>query len=76
MIQTDDPEEKGVELVHGAEVYRLRGELLPLLRLNTICACHHTNLRLQKISILLSCLPAIHDMASLLMKWVIRKKLS
>jgi two-component system chemotaxis sensor kinase CheA len=36
MIQTDDPEEKGVELVHGAEVYRLRGELLPLLRLNTI----------------------------------------
>lgn len=36
MIQTDDPEEKGIELVHGAEVYRLRGELLPLLRLNTI----------------------------------------
>ncbi|GAK59099.1 two-component system sensory/regulatory protein, Che family [Candidatus Vecturithrix granuli] len=36
MIQTDNPDEKGIELVHGAEVYRLRGELLPLLRLNTI----------------------------------------
>ena len=36
MIQTDNPDEKGIELVHGAEVYRLRGELLPLLRLNSI----------------------------------------
>lgn len=36
MLQSDNEEEKGIEKVYGAEVYRLRGELLPLLRLNTL----------------------------------------
>ncbi|PIE33603.1 chemotaxis protein CheA [candidate division KSB3 bacterium] len=36
MIQADAKEQKGIEEVYGAEVYRLRGELLPLLRLNSI----------------------------------------
>ena len=36
MLQPDGEIEKGIEEVYGAEVYRLRGELLPLLRLNTV----------------------------------------
>ena len=36
MIQADNEKEKGIEIIYGAEVYRLRGELLPILRLNTI----------------------------------------
>lgn len=36
MVQTQSSSQKGIEVVHGAEVYRLRGDLLPLLRLNTI----------------------------------------
>ena len=36
MIQPDDDKHLGIERVHGAEVYRLRGELLPLLRLGDI----------------------------------------
>ena len=36
MVQAKSSSEKGIEIIHGAEVYRVRGELLPLLRLNTI----------------------------------------
>lgn len=36
MLQRDNGTDQGIEVVYGAEVYRLRGELLPLLRLNTI----------------------------------------
>ena len=36
MLQSDADVEKGIEEIYGAEVYRLRGELLPLLRLNKI----------------------------------------
>ncbi|MCP4402113.1 MAG: response regulator [bacterium] len=36
MLQSDGEAEKGIEEIYGAEVHRLRGELLPLLRLNTI----------------------------------------
>ncbi len=35
MLQAED-KAQNIEVVYGAEVYRLRGELLPLLRLNTI----------------------------------------
>lgn len=44
MIQHDDEEHHaGIEHVHGAEVYRLRGELLPLLRLRDILGLPDTN---------------------------------
>jgi two-component system chemotaxis sensor kinase CheA len=36
MLQSENGKKAGIEVVHGAEVYRLRGELLPLLRLNKI----------------------------------------
>lgn len=36
MLQHNDDKHTGIEQLHGAEVYRLRGELLPLLRLNEI----------------------------------------
>jgi two-component system chemotaxis sensor kinase CheA len=36
MLQSDNGKETAIETVHGAEVYRLRGELLPLLRLDHI----------------------------------------
>ncbi len=36
MLQSDGEAKKGIEEIYGAEVHRLRGELLPLLRLNTI----------------------------------------
>ena len=36
MLQSDAEKHVGIERIHGAEVYRLRGELLPLLRLNQI----------------------------------------
>jgi len=36
MLQNEDGKSTGIEKIHGAEVYRLRGELLPLLRLNRI----------------------------------------
>ncbi len=37
MLQTGgEGDNRGIEVVYGAEVYRLRGELLPLLRLNSI----------------------------------------
>jgi two-component system, chemotaxis family, sensor kinase CheA len=36
MIQHEDARHVGIECVHGAEVYRLRGELLPLLRLGEV----------------------------------------
>ncbi len=36
MVQARVEAEKGIEKVYGAEVYRLRGELLPILRLNEI----------------------------------------
>lgn len=36
MLQKDNEKKEGIEKLHGAEVYRLRGELLPLLRLNEI----------------------------------------
>lgn len=36
MLQSENGKRAGIEVVHGAEVHRLRGELLPLLRLNNI----------------------------------------
>jgi len=36
MLQHDDGKHLGIETLHGAEVYRLRGELLPLLKLHKI----------------------------------------
>jgi two-component system chemotaxis sensor kinase CheA len=36
MLHTEDDVSMGIEHVYGAEVYRLRGELLPLLRLNQV----------------------------------------
>ena len=36
MLQGEDGRRAGIEWVYGAEVYRLRGELLPLLRLNQV----------------------------------------
>ncbi len=36
MVHAEHDDEKGIEEVYGAEVYRLRGELLPILRLNDI----------------------------------------
>ena len=36
MPQSDDVKKMGIETVSGAEVYRLRGELLPLLRLTNV----------------------------------------
>lgn len=36
MLQHDNGKRSGIEKIHGAEVYRLRGELLPLLRLYDI----------------------------------------
>ncbi|MBD3305515.1 response regulator [candidate division KSB3 bacterium] len=36
MLQTDGSDDHRIERVHGAEVYRLRGELLPLLRLHEV----------------------------------------
>ncbi len=42
MLQSDGEAEKGIEEIYGAEVHRLRGELLPLLRLNTILELSET----------------------------------
>ncbi len=36
MLQADQGSDMGIERVYGAEVYRLRGELLPLIRLNQV----------------------------------------
>ena len=36
MLQRNDGSSTGIEHIYGAEVYRLRGELLPLLRLNQV----------------------------------------
>ena len=36
MVQDDAGKTKSIEKVHGAEVYRLRGQLLPLIRLNKV----------------------------------------
>lgn len=36
MLQAENLRAQGIERVYGAEVYRLRGELLPLLRLNQV----------------------------------------
>jgi two-component system, chemotaxis family, sensor kinase CheA len=36
MLQADESSDARIERVYGAEVYRLRGELLPLIRLNQV----------------------------------------
>jgi two-component system chemotaxis sensor kinase CheA len=36
MLQEEEGADRGIERLYGAEVYRLRGELLPLLRLNQV----------------------------------------
>jgi len=38
MLQTDDDHSHAIERIYGAEVYRLRGELLPIIRLRDIFA--------------------------------------
>lgn len=36
MVQESNEKARSIEKVHGAEVYRLRGQLLPLIRLNQV----------------------------------------
>ena len=38
MLQTDTDQSQAIERIYGAEVYRLRGELLPIIRLRNIFA--------------------------------------